>query len=75
MVMGPTPPEVKNDKRVQVQIGTHYNLMRKSGGKSDGTLYKELGPQSANFLVSDIFLISRMFLKSHENYYCSIPTH
>ena len=32
--------ESKNDKKIQIQINHHYNLMRKSGGKSDGTLYK-----------------------------------
>ena len=68
MVMGPTPPEVKNDKRVQVQIGTHYNLMRKSGGKSDGTLYKEkvlnknyLTLETSNFTITVVFVVYKKY--------------
>ena len=68
MVMGPTPPEVKNDKRVQVQIGTHYNLMRKSGGKSDGTLYKEkvlnksyLILETSNFTITVVFVVYKKY--------------
>jgi len=39
--MGPSVEPVKSEKKqIQVQINQHYNLMRKSGGKSDGTLYK-----------------------------------
>ena len=41
MTMGPSVEPVKSEKKqIQVQINQHYNLMRKSGGKSDGTLYK-----------------------------------